>query len=186
MYIIVIFPISFLCLAATQGLWPGGWKAPPSPVSPPELFPEGAHRGLLLPPAGTQRQALKSFARPRGRGGARGVTSPVCAARHRKLFLSTSVPLFLARPQRWQESAFPVPCCIPGWGWWLAAAVLFVFGVGSGWLWCVTESHSRAAPGWLSLWEDEGPKNPRNGTRRNTRRVFELQTRVGSKLASTS
>ena len=103
-----------------------------------------------------------------------------------EILLSTSVPLFLARLQSWQERVFPVPCFIPGWGWWLAAAVLFLFRSGSGWLWCVTVSHSRAAPGSLSSLEDEGWKNPRNGPPRNTRRVFELQTRVGSNLASTS
>lgn len=95
-------------------------------------------------------------------------------------------PSVFARLQRCQERLFPVPCFIPGWGWWLAAAVLFLFRSRSGWLWCVTESHSRAVAGSLSLSEDKGRKNPRNGTRRNTRRVFELQTRVGSNLASTN
>lgn len=148
--------------------------------------PRGAHRGLLLPPAGTQRQAVKGFAQPRRRRGSRRVTSSLCASHRRKLFLSTYVPLFLARLQRCQERLFPVPCFIPGWGWWLAAAVLFLFRSRSGWLWCVTESHSRAVAGSLSLSEDKGRKNPRNGTRRNTRSVFELQTRVGSNLASTN
>lgn len=157
-----------------------------SPVPPPEIFPEGAHHGLLLPPAGTQRQAMKGFAQPRGRGGSRPVTSSLCAARRRKYFFPLPFLCFSRDCRGDRKGFFSCPVLFQvevG-----DSLLLYFFFLEAGLGGCdVLLSPIPAKPlAHFPRWRTRDERTREMDPVEITRRVFELQTRVGSNLASTS